>query len=254
MNKLTTAAVALGVSAIAVSVWFAMQTETQPAAPEMVQAQPEAHHDDHASHAGGIMDIEMSPELSTGVDMFVADSPSEKADEDWQGHEKDTIVWQVSEEGEAILKAEGHIPGDVVNEVYVELDVEELRTVEIGEFIDLYIPQIGGSYTGEVDFITEHENGDRTVEAAIPGAGKLFSAVITLGEDAVYGNLGTQADVFVMEGNGQYAWIASKSELIANHSKTHVDGIVPNPDQPGVSSGATISLDTPAQTPAEQPN
>lgn len=157
-------------------------------------------------------------ELSTGKDMFVKDSPSEKSPAIGEVEEKDSIVWQVSEEGEKVLKAEGKIPADVNNEAYVELDLAELNSVEIGDYLDLYIPQIGGSYTGEVDQIRVHENGDRTVEAYIPGAGTLYSAVITIGKDAVYGALGTQAGVYFMEGNGQYAWIASKSDLVSKHS------------------------------------
>jgi|GEM_PF-1940952 len=166
--------------------------------------------------------------LSTGQDMFIADSPSEhiQTDEESQPIEKDSIVWAVSEKAEKVLKAGGKIPGDVSNEVYIELDIDELNSVVVGDFIDLYIPQIGGSYAGEVDHIEVHSNGDRTVEAYIPGAGTLYSAVITLGENAVYGTLGTQADVYIMEGDGKYAWIASKSDLVANHSTDHEDGVV----------------------------
>lgn len=170
--------------------------------------------------------IQLQGGLSTGKDMFIADSPSET--QPLISEERDTIVWSNSEEAEKVLKAQGLIPADVNNEAYVELDREELLTVEIGEYLDLYIPQIGGSYTGEVDHIQVHENGDRTVEAYIPGAGSLYSAVITIGKDAVYGTLGTQADVYIMEGDGRYAWLAAKSDLVATHDKAHVDGVIPS--------------------------
>jgi hypothetical protein len=168
--------------------------------------------------------------LSSGQDMFISQSPSEQPKIPTDNSQNDSIVWQLSEEGQALLKAQGLIPADVNNEAYVELDLAELNSVEVGDYLDLYIPQIGGSYTGEVDRIDIHSNGDRTVEAYIPGAGKLYSAVITIGKDAVYGTLGTQADVYILEGNGQYAWIASKSDLVATHSQSHVDSIVPKDD------------------------
>lgn len=133
--------------------------------------------------------------------------------------EKDSIIWQESEESQKVLQASGFMPEDVANEAYIEVDLEELQAVEIGDNLDLYIPQLGGSYNGEVDHVQQHPNGDRTVEAFIPGAGTLYSAVITIGEEAIYGNLATQEDVFVIEGIGKHAWIAPKSAMIAKHKE-----------------------------------
>ena len=144
--------------------------------------------------------------------------------------EKDTIVWTTSEDGKKVLEAEGYIPADVTDEAYIELDREELMTVEVGEYLDLYIPQFGGSYTGEVDHVVTHPNGDRTVEAHIPGAGSLYAAVITLGENATYGNLATPRDVFVLEGNDKYAWIAPKSSMMQNHIEREPDSERPLSD------------------------
>ena len=169
--------------------------------------------------------------LSTGVDNFKSKNEAElkaQAENTTKGKsEKDTIVWTTSEEGKKVLEAEGHIPADVTDEAYIELDREELMTVEVGEYLDLYIPQFGGSYTGEVDHIETHPNGDRTVEAHIPGAGSLYAAVITIGENATYGNLATPRDVFVLEGNDKYAWIAPKSSMMQNHIERQ-----PNSERP----------------------
>ena len=117
--------------------------------------------------------------LSTGVDNFKPKNEAElkaQATTTTNGKsEKDTIVWTTSEDGKKVLEAEGYIPADVTDEAYIELDREELMTVEVGEYLDLYIPQFGGSYTGEVDHVVTHPNGDRTVEAHIPGAGSLYA-------------------------------------------------------------------------------
>ena len=172
--------------------------------------------------------------LSTGVDTFKPKNEAElktQAATNTNGKsEKDTIVWVTSEEGKKVLEAEGHIPADVTDEAYIELDREELMSVEVGEYLDLYIPQFGGSYTGEVDHVVTHPNGDRTVEAHIPGAGSLYAAVITLGENATYGNLATPRDVFVLEGNDKYAWIAPKSSMMQNHIEREPDSERPLSD------------------------
>ena len=172
--------------------------------------------------------------LSTGVDNFKPKNEAElkaQATTTTNGKsEKDTIVWTTSEDGKKVLEAEGYIPADVTDEAYIELDREELMTVEVGEYLDLYIPQFGGSYTGEVDHVITHPNGDRTVEAHIPGAGSLYAAVITLGENATYGNLATPRDVFVLEGNDKYAWIAPKSSMMQNHIEREPDSERPLSD------------------------
>lgn len=183
------------------------------------------HSHAHHAHEGEAEDVSKQrivrndQVLSTGVDMFNEDSPSENVQDDMPEQFKDTVVWQVSEEAEEALKESEFLANDLKNEAYIELDVWELDNLAVGDYMDLYIPQIGGSFTGEVDMVTNHPNGDRTVEAYIPGAGSLYSAVITYSENAVYGTLGTQDDVYFIEGDGRHAWIASKRDLIANHQE-----------------------------------
>jgi hypothetical protein len=155
--------------------------------------------------------------LSTGVDTFVPKKSAKPRLANDTTNEKDTIIWQDSETSKQILTESGLVPADVADEAYIELDREELLSVEIGEYLDLYIPQFGGSYTGEVDHMVTHPNGDKTIEAHIPGAGSLYAAVITVGEKATYGNLATPRDVFVLEGNDKYAWIAPKSSMMQSH-------------------------------------
>lgn len=246
MSKAISLAIVIGIGGAAYL--FFNTDEAKPEQTSIETPSPNHAHDSTAvAHVNTELNDEGIPKhLSSGVDMRKSNSPSTQEVKDWNT-QKDTIVWQRSDQGEKVLKDEGHIPGDVNNEVYVELDINELKTVEVGEYLDLYIPQIESSYTGEVDYITEHPNGDRTVEAHIPGAGNLFSAVITIGENAVYGTLGTQADTYIMEGNGQYAWIASKSDLVAKHSQTHVDAIHPEKLITTKGEGLSVNLDAASQ-------
>ena len=184
-------------------------------------------HDHQDAHAENVAEqrIERGGQvLSTGDNMFNEKSPSAEKDTVLNLQEKDTVVWQVSEKAEEALKNSEFQVTDLRNEAYIEMDTWEMDNLEIGDYMDLYIPQIGGSFTGEVDHITSHANGDRTVEAYIPGAGSLFSAVITYSDNAIYGTIGTQDDVYIIEGDGRNAWIASKRDLTANHQE-----IMPEP-------------------------
>ncbi len=160
--------------------------------------------------------------LSSGKNMLSVKKnppPEKNATNSDKSSERDSIIWIESEESKTALKDSGTLPPDLAEEAYIEVDLNELNTVELGDNLDLYIPQLGGSYNGQVDHISNHPNGDRTVEAFIPGAGTLYSAVITIGENAIYGNIATQEDVFILEGIGKHAWLAPKSAMIANHQE-----------------------------------
>ena len=214
-KKISLGVVALGTTSLLI--WHTL--------PERSDNKHLAHSLKHAGHSHAQLPqgeplVRNGQVLSTGKDTFQPKSrPTSTREQNAANasHEKDTIIWHESEQAKASMQSSGLIPADVNNEVYIEIDRKELLTVEVGEYLDLFIPQLGGSYTGEVDFIQTHPNGDRTVEAHIPGAGSLYSAVITLGEKAIYGNLATQEDVFILEGVGNYAWLAPKSAMINNH-------------------------------------
>lgn len=217
-RKLLVSTIAVAGAAI---VYFAQPEDTP--APEIITEQN--HHDHGLLHTDNdVLMARNGQVLSTGKDMFKpklpepepAESAAHQASEVF---DKDTVIWRESDVSKEILEKRGLIPADVADEAYIELDLQELHAVEVGDFLDLYIPQLGGSYTAEVDFIQQHDNGDRTVEAHIPGAGSLYSAVITLGEEAVYGNLATQRDVYILEGFGRHAWLAPKSSMISNHQE-----------------------------------
>ena len=52
-------------------------------------------------------------------------------------------------------------------------------TVEVGEYLDLYIPQFGGSYTGEVDHVALIQTAIVPVEGPTsPGCGALSTPLL----------------------------------------------------------------------------
>lgn len=213
----------VSVAAIALScagAYYLLSTDTE----QSIQQETEQH--EHSHHAPKVSSneriVRQGKVLSTGKNMLTAKS-NRKSDTSNLSEEplteRDSIIWTESEDSQEILIESGTLPPDLAEEAYIEVDLNELNTVELGDSLDLYIPQLGGSYNGQVDHISNHPNGDRTVEAFIPGAGSLYSAVITIGENAIYGNIATQEDVFVLEGIGKHAWLAPKSAMIANHQE-----------------------------------
>lgn len=151
----------------------------------------------------------------------VVDSYAKKPQADALVEEQalDGELWQASDEAKGVLEASNTLPADLKGEVYLELDLNELAALEIGSTINLAIPQVGESYPGEVDYITEHKNGDRTVEANIPGFDRAYMAVITIGEKGVYGQMNLPTGAYVIQSVGSHAWLASKTDLSKGHQE-----------------------------------
>ena len=73
-------------------------------------------------------------------------------------------------------------------------------------------------YAAEVTKIEKFNKGDKSVFGRLVGSdGVLHTTVLTVGEDAVYGQFTTVAANYVFESKGKYGWIAAKRDLYRNH-------------------------------------
>jgi hypothetical protein len=135
-------------------------------------------------------------------------------------------LWEESEKAREVLQSHPEkLPGDLAGETYIELNTEQLKQMQLGDVFELTIPQLGTSFAAEVDQITQHPNGDKTIEANFPGMDAYYSAVITLGETNSYAQISTPDGVYLLESQGDYAWIASRNSLVASHWPEHEDGV-----------------------------
>lgn len=138
------------------------------------------------------------------------------------------VIWQTSEEAKNALQANPEkLPGDLAEEAYIKLNTTAISQMVIGDGFDVQIPQQGSSLAAEVDYITEHPNGDKTVEAFFPGMDKYFSAVFTVGSERSYAQISTPNGVYILEAQGDNAWITSRQALVASHWSGHEDGLIP---------------------------
>lgn len=138
------------------------------------------------------------------------------------------LIWQTSEEAKNALQANPEkLPGDLAEEAYIKLNTNAISQMVIGDGFDVQIPQQGSSLAAEVDYITEHPNGDKTVEAFFPGMDKYFSAVFTIGSERSYAQISTPNGVYILEAQGENAWITSRQALVASHWSGHEDGLIP---------------------------
>lgn len=138
-------------------------------------------------------------------------------------------LWQTSEQAELVLNESNRLPVDLAGEVYLDFNPAILRNAQVGDSIDIHIPQLGENHIAEVKKVTSHENGDRTVKAKIIGSNALARAIFTVGETSSYARISLPTDTFVMQSEGNHAWIASVTEMIKSHAKRD-DGVVADKD------------------------
>jgi hypothetical protein len=134
----------------------------------------------------------------------------------------DGEIWKLSETAREVLTNSPFLPADLNGEVYLEIDVDEIKSLEMGDNYEVYIPQLEASYVAEVDVVTLYPNGDKTIEAYFPESDKGFSVVITTGKGATFGEVSLPSGQYILESAGQYAWMANRQDMIKNHIEEHV--------------------------------
>ena len=128
-----------------------------------------------------------------------------------------------STKAKEILKAAKVLPTDLQNEAYIEFDLAALKTLEVGDNFDLAIPQTAETYSAEITNVTSASNGDKSIVGQVIGAnGALHTTILTVGNDAVYGQFTAPSGNYVFESKGQYGWIAAKRDLYKNHIEHQV--------------------------------
>lgn len=135
-------------------------------------------------------------------------------------------LWEESEKAREFLQSiPEKLPGDLAGEAYIEVNTQRIKEMQLGDVFELTVPQLGTSLSAEVDMVTEHPNGDKTIEANFPGMDKYYSVVFTVGASNSYAQVSTPDGVYLLEAHGDYAWIASRHSLVASHWSEHEDGI-----------------------------
>jgi hypothetical protein len=125
---------------------------------------------------------------------------------------------KLSDKAQSVLSEAGVLPSDLNNEAYIEFDLTSLRELEAGDNFELMIPQSAETFIAEVTFIDVANNGDKSIFGNVTGAdGRFHTTVLTVGQNAVYGQLTAPSGNYVFESKDQYGWIAAKRDLYRKH-------------------------------------
>ncbi|MEL0633892.1 hypothetical protein V6237_14005 [Pseudoalteromonas carrageenovora] len=136
---------------------------------------------------------------------------------------------KLSDDAKTILKNAKVLPTDLNNEAYIEFDLPTLKALKMGDNFDLAIPQTAETYTAEITNISEASNGDKSIFGQVTGLdGRMHNTVLTVGNDAVYGQFTTANGNYVFESKGKHGWIAAKRDLYKSHIEHDTSSLSPN--------------------------
>ncbi|WP_444922526.1 hypothetical protein ACJJID_09555 [Microbulbifer sp. CnH-101-G] len=133
------------------------------------------------------------------------------------------LMWAESDVARQVLHESGRLPLDLNGETYLEIDVEALKTLSLGDYVDIEMPGVKGSYDAQVDKVQEHASGNKSVQMNLPGYGSVYFVNFTIGKNSVYGNLTLPSGSYSLEAQGNYAWVASKKDLTRSHVEEEVN-------------------------------
>ncbi|BBM03010.1 hypothetical protein [Microbulbifer sp. GL-2] len=139
-----------------------------------------------------------------------------------EGDLEDKVMWAESDTARQVLHESGRLPLDLNGETYLEIDVESLKDLSIGDYVDIEMPGVKGSYDAQVDKVQEHASGNKSVQMNLPGYGSVYFVNFTIGKNSVYGNLTLPSGSYSLEAQGNYAWVASKRDLTRSHLEEEV--------------------------------
>lgn len=126
----------------------------------------------------------------------------------------ESLLFVSSEKSEMVLKASGKLRHDLQGEVYLDVNVKHLLSLNKGDELILDIPELKIFYKSEVSNTSFDQFGNKTIEAKLIDQDMIYSSIFTLNKKAIYANIATPDGLYVMEGNGLYAWIAETNDLI----------------------------------------
>lgn len=131
-----------------------------------------------------------------------------------------TGISKLSDKAKEVLETAGVMPVDVNDEdvVFLEFDLDTLRKLEVGNTFDFEIPQTQEIFTAEITQVDNFDNGDKSLISNVIGQGGEFhTSIITVGNDAMYGQFTTISGNWVFESKNEYGWVAAKRDLYKNH-------------------------------------
>lgn len=122
---------------------------------------------------------------------------------------------------------------DIEGAALVSLSRDHIIGVQVGESLEIIIPQLDNTLTIVIEKVRLHASGSRSLYGHWNGD-RRYGLVLTVGARSTFATIGTPAGIFNLRGNADLAWIVPAREF-----QRHI-----NPDVPDY---VVAALERPAQ-------
>lgn len=116
---------------------------------------------------------------------------------------------------------------EVVNAVQMQFDVADLSKLDVGDVIEIKIPQTGTRYTATVRSTKSHRGGIKTITARQSDNDSSFTLLITLGKRNTFAHVSTREGSFELVGNTQQGWLMPSANMDRHVDHTKPDYVLP---------------------------
>ena len=175
-----------------------------------------------------------SPAIHTSnTEATVMGSPADRAGYDAQDVERtqSTTPWRVVDESAIAIVPPYDDKWSSVGRVLVDVSsaVANAGSWRQGDLLILELPQIGETFEGSIDGITDGPGYSRSVRGLAPDVeGRHRRFVLTVGTTRVYAYIDTTDGPYELIANTRLGWLVPTSSLLAGFDFSEPDYIIPD--------------------------
>ncbi|WP_404343480.1 hypothetical protein [Pseudoalteromonas mariniglutinosa] len=118
-----------------------------------------------------------------------------------------TPINYVSDASQQHLYNTGALPERLIDTVFIEFELDTLKSLQPGDSFVLLIPHTVENYTVEIIDIIEASNGDRSIFGKV-NSPLDHQAVFTLSNNNLSGQLSAANADYIFASSGQFGWIS----------------------------------------------
>lgn len=118
--------------------------------------------------------------------------------------------------------SEAELPADQLNHASnrgltdskpVKINRRQLKDLQVGDTVELNIPQLSTRYVATIDDIVEHGNGDLSWRGHLTEYEDPYAVIITMGKSAHFATIATPEGAFLLEAADGSGWMVALEDL-----------------------------------------
>ncbi|MBV1876690.1 MAG: hypothetical protein KUG79_03510 [Pseudomonadales bacterium] len=114
-----------------------------------------------------------------------------------------------------------------ITAIPMKLDQQQISSLRKGDEMSFPIPQTNQAYQMQVEQVSRHKNGDRSLKGHLVDTSIPYSVTVTEGSNSLYATINTPDGSYLMEADGENGWIMSLAELDNLIDPTMDDFMIP---------------------------